>query len=169
MIEKRLAHTALISPSMMPLVYCVSNLKINMIPHMIKKPAIISSLEMRFLLISGSKIAVKSVIDDKQTKVTDTVETLIAAKNNTQCPPTKAPVRHNFSALYRSVLMLFLLNLKYKNSETAAIKTRYHTNCTAAMVINLPRILVNPQIKTVKWSIKRFLLMPCGVVFSGII
>jgi hypothetical protein len=134
--------------------------KIKTMPEIIKTPAIISIFEMRFLLIIGSKMAVKSVMDDRQTSVTGTVESLIEAKKSTQWPPTKAPVKSSFMRVLRLTLNAVLLNLKYKNNETLAINTLYQTKFTAEIEINCPKIPVNPQIKTVKWRIKRFLLTP---------
>ena len=127
---------------------------------MIKIPAMISIFEICFLLIIGSKIAVKSVMDDRQTSVTGTVDSLIEAKKRIQWPPTKAPVNTNFRAVFALTLNAVLLNLKYKNSEILAINTLYQTKFTAEMEINWPKIPVKPQIKTVKWRIKRFLLTP---------
>ena len=114
-------------------------------------------------------MAVKSVIDDRQTSVTETVESFIAAKKSIQWPPTSAPVAANLSSLLPLILYEVLLKLKYKNSEAAAIATLYQTNCTAAMEINSPKILVNPHINTVKCNIMRFLFIPVGGFFSGII
>ena len=136
MMAKRLASTALTKPAMMPLVYCVSNLKIKTMPEIIKIPAMISIFEIRFLLIIGSKIAVKSVMDDRQTSVTGTVESLIEAKKRIQWPPTKAPVNTNFKAVLGLTMNAVLLNLKYKNSEILAISTLYQTKFTAEMEIN---------------------------------
>jgi hypothetical protein len=83
-MAKRLAKTALVSPAMMPLVYCDSNLNMIRIPEIIRIPAMISSLDIRFLLISGSKIAVNKVMDERQTRLTETVDNLIERKNNIQ-------------------------------------------------------------------------------------
>src|SRR5579863_2514635 len=150
MMAKRLAKTALVKPAMIPLVYCDSNLKMIRIPVMIKIPAIISSLDTRFLLISGSKIAVNKVIDERQTRLTETVDNLMERKNNIQWPPTSAPVVTSLKKVFRLTRKAVLLKLKYRNKETEAISTRYQTNGTAEMVISLPRIPVKPQMKTVK-------------------
>src|SRR6185437_7862634 len=92
MIEKRLAHTALRSPTIIPLVYCVLNLKINAMPVMKSRPDNISNFEIGFLVIIGSKTAVNKVMDERQTRLTATVDNLIDAKNNIQWAPTKTPV-----------------------------------------------------------------------------
>jgi len=47
-------------------------------PAMMNTPDKISSFEIGFLLINGSKTAVNKVSDDKHTNVTDTVDTLMA-------------------------------------------------------------------------------------------
>jgi hypothetical protein len=107
--------------------------------------------------MSGSKIAVNKVMDERQTNVTATVESLMAAKKSTQWAPTMAPVATIFSSDFRSTLKSVLLNLKYKNNDKEAIKTLNHTNCTAEMVIKAPKIPVNPHTKTVRWRIIRFL------------
>lgn len=99
-------------------------------------------------------------MDDRQTSVTGTVESLIEAKKSIQWPPTKAPVNTSFRAVFGLILNAVLLNLKYKNSEILAISTLYQTKLTAEIEINCPKIPVKPQIKTVKWRIKRFLLTP---------
>jgi hypothetical protein len=111
-IEKRLAKTALAKPEIIPLVYCVSNLKIKKMPVIINEPANISSFEMRFLLIMGSKIAVNKVMEERQTRVTGTVDNLMDAKNNIQWPPTSAPVNINLMNVWRFTLKVVLLNLK---------------------------------------------------------
>jgi hypothetical protein len=77
-------------------------------PVMIKIPATISILEIFFLLISGSKMAVKSVMEERQTSVTGTVESLMEAKKSIQWPPTKAPVSTNFGYAFMSILCVFL-------------------------------------------------------------
>ena len=112
MIEKRLAKTALVSPAMMPLVYCDSNLKMIRIPKIIRTPEMISSFEMLFLLISGSKIAVNNVMDERHTRLTETVDNLIERKNKTQCPPTNAPVKISLKNVLRFTLKVVLLKLK---------------------------------------------------------
>src|ERR1700743_1844990 len=94
-IEKRLANTALVSAAIMPLVYWDSNLNIKQIPDMINKPAIISSFEIRFLLISGSNIAVNKVMDERHTRVTGTGDNFFCAKNNIQRPATNVPVKNS--------------------------------------------------------------------------
>jgi len=53
-------------------------------PVMINSPAKISSFEMRVLLISGSNIAVNNVMEERQTRLTATVDNLIDAKNKIQ-------------------------------------------------------------------------------------
>ena len=110
----------------------------------------ISNFDMRFLLISGSKNAVNKVIDDKQTSATGTVENLIDEKKNIQCPPTIAPVNSNWKKVFWVTLKAVLLTVKYINSDTAAIKTLYQTNCTAAIDISWPSMPVKPHINTVK-------------------
>jgi hypothetical protein len=111
-MEKRLANTALISPAMMPLVYCVSNLNMISMPAMISVPAIISNLEILFLLINGSKMAVNKVMDERQTRLTETVDNFMERKNNIQWPPTNAPVNINFKKVLRLTLKAVLLKLK---------------------------------------------------------
>lgn len=169
MIEKRLAQTALTRPVIMPLVYRVSNLNINTMPVIINNPARISSFEIFVLLIRGSSTAVNKVMLERQTSVTGTVDSLMEAKKSTQWAPTKAPVNISFRKVFRSTLMAVLLNLKYKNSEINAINTRYHTSWTAEIVMSAPKIPVNPHIKTVKWSMIRFLFGPAEPFFVTIL
>ena len=150
MMENRLANTALSNPASIPLVYLLSNLKIVAIPKIIKMPANISSFEILFLFISGSNIAVNKVMDERQTKVTGTVDNFMEAKNNIQCPPTKAPVNISLKKLGQSSFNAVLLNLKYRNKDTDAMSTRYQTRLTADTEISAPSMPVNPQMKTVK-------------------
>src|SRR5215469_5251777 len=96
MMANRLPQTALARPVIMPLVYWDSNLKIMAMPVMIKTPARISSFEIRVLLMSGSKMAVNKVMDERHTSVTATVDNLMDAKNKIQCAPTRAPFNTNF-------------------------------------------------------------------------
>ncbi len=103
---------------------------------MINNPAKISSLEMLDFLINGSKIAVNKVMLERQTNVIGTVESLMEAKKSAQWAPTIAPVNTILMMVLRSTLKSVLLNLKYRKSETEAINTLHHTNCTAEMVIN---------------------------------
>ena len=112
MMAKRLAQTALVRPAMIPLVYCVSNLKMIRMPRMIKMPEMISSFDIRFLLISGSKTAVNKVMDERHTRLTETVDNLIERKNKIQCPPTKAPVKISLKNVLRFTLKTVLLKLK---------------------------------------------------------
>src|SRR6202012_1537902 len=95
MIAKVLAQAALINPVIIPLVYFVSNLKMTTMPIIIMIPVRISSFEMRFLLMSGSRIAVNKVMDEKHTRATGTVDNLMDAKNKIQCKPTINPVKIN--------------------------------------------------------------------------
>src|SRR5437879_1928550 len=120
-MEKRLANTALNNPAMMPLVYCDSNLNMINMPIMIKTPATISSFDILFLLISGSKTAVNKVMDDRHTRLTATVDNLMERKNNIQWPPTSAPVNISFKKVLRFTLKAVLLKLKYRNKDTDEI------------------------------------------------
>lgn len=149
-MENKLAQTALNKPVSIPLVYRLSNLKIVAMPNMIKMPARICRREIRLLFISGSKIAVNKVMDERQTKVTGTVDNLIEAKNNIQCPPTSAPVKISWKKLFQPRLSPVLLTLKYKNNDAEAMSTRYQTRLTADIEMSAPSIPVKPQIKTVK-------------------
>lgn len=97
--------------------------------------------------------------EERQTRATETVEDLIDWKNNIQWAPTIPPVKNNFIKVSRLTLKLVLLNLKYKNKVTKAIKTRYQTKLVAEIEINAPNIPVNPQTKTVQCNMTRFLLM----------
>ena len=103
---------ALVNPAIIPLVYCDSNLNMIRMPEIIKIPAMISSFDIFFLLISGSKIAVNKVMDERHTRLTDTVDNLIERKNNIQWPPTKAPVQMSLKKVFRLTLNAVLLKLK---------------------------------------------------------
>ena len=60
---------------------------------MIKKPAISSNFDIRVLFSKGSKIAVNSVKEDRQTIATEIVASFMDPKNKTQCNATIAPVK----------------------------------------------------------------------------
>ena len=111
-MENRLANMALIKARIIPLVYCVSNLKMRQMPEIINSPETISSLDILTLLIKGSNIAVNKVMDERHTKVTGTVDNLMDAKNNIQCPPTKAPVKSSCKSTFPVTLNTILVNLK---------------------------------------------------------
>src|SRR5476649_1904109 len=111
-IANKLANTALIKARIMPLVYWVSNLKIRQMPEIISSPDTISNFEILALLIKGSNIAVNNVMEERQTNVTGTVDNLMDAKNNIQCPPTKAPVQSSCNSTLAVTLKTVLLNLK---------------------------------------------------------
>jgi hypothetical protein len=129
----------------------------------------ISSFDIRFLLINGSKTAVNNVMDERHTRLTETVDNLIERKNKIQCPPTNAPVKISLKNVPLLTLKVVLLKLKYRNKVTDAMSTRYHTNGTAEIEISLPKMPVKPQIKTVKWRIIRFLFSWAGTSFFAII
>src|SRR5690606_31145562 len=101
MMENKLARKALPNPREIPSEYWLSNLKIMTIPQMIKTPVKISSGEIFLRPIRGSRIAVKRVSEERQTRPTEMVELLMDWKNNIQCPPTKAPVKNSFNKAIR--------------------------------------------------------------------
>jgi hypothetical protein len=112
MMANKLANTALVNANIMPLVYWVSNLNIKAMPEMINSPEMISNREIRVLFMSGSNMAVNKVMDERHTNVTGTVDNLMDAKNNIQCPPTKAPVKKSCRKVLRETLIMVLLILK---------------------------------------------------------
>ncbi|MNU06150.1 hypothetical protein D3C72_2512380 [compost metagenome] len=67
---------------------------------------------MRCFLISGSIIAVKRVMEDRQTRVTDTVETLMAWKKRIQCRATMLPIKKKDKNCFFETFRLVLLSLK---------------------------------------------------------
>src|SRR5580698_5828014 len=111
-MANKLAITALDKPAMIPLVYLVSNLNIKTMPLIMNMPASISNRDICFLLMIGSKIAVNKVMDERHTRLTATVDSLMEAKNNIQCAPTKAPLKTNFTRVARLTLKLVLLAAK---------------------------------------------------------
>lgn len=159
--ENMLAHKALDKPVAIPRAKLLSNLKIKTIPSMIFIPAITSNLDMRLLLVKGSRIDVNSVMDDRQTSVTDTVDILIEWKNRIQCRPKIAPVKKSLRKALIVTLKLVFVATSQAKSDTDAIRTRYHTNCVAGIVMSAPNMPVKPQINTVKCKI-RTLLFRCS-------
>ena len=81
-------------------------------PLIMNKPVIISSFDIFLRSIIGSKMAVKSVSAERQTKATDTVAILMDKKKSTQCPATMAPVKNNFKNVSLDTQMEVLVNLK---------------------------------------------------------
>lgn len=65
--------------------------------------------------------------------------------------------------------MLVRLILKYKNRLIKAISTLYQTSETAEIEMSWPKILVNPQMKTVKWRMIKFLFMPEDVLVAAML
>ena len=127
----------------------------------------ISNNEIFCFLNIGSRIAVNKVSDERHTRVTETVDDLMDWKNRIQWSPTIAPVKNNLRKTIRVTFKGIFAILKYAKSVMKAIKTRYHTSCVAGMEINAPRIPVNPQTKTVRCRIARFLFTL--VVFVSIL
>ena len=84
MIEKILAQNALVKPKIIPRVNLLSNSKIKYMPLIIANPVKISSLDIFCLFKRGSKMAVNKVKEERQTRVTDTVEDLIECKKSIQ-------------------------------------------------------------------------------------
>ena len=116
---------------------------------MIRMPVKISSFEILCFLIRGSRIAVKSVNEERQTKATETVAVFIDSKNNIQCNPTIAPVKNSFKNTILLSFISILSSLKYKNRLMKAIRTLYHTKCDEETDISLPNTPVKPHTKTV--------------------
>lgn len=105
---------------------------------------------MGCFLIKGSKIAVNKVKEERQTKVTETVETLMAWKKNIQCIATIAPVKKNCKNCFLEIFIFLRVIKNQAKSVAVAIKTLYQTMGTASIEITLPSTPVKPQINTVR-------------------
>ncbi len=97
----------------------------------------------------GSKMAVNRVKDDKQTIVIETFEAFIAPKKSIQCRPNNKPVANSLSVDFKSALSDIFLKTQNKPNDTPAINTLYQTNWYWLILINAPKMAVNPQTKTV--------------------
>jgi hypothetical protein len=95
-------------------------------------------------------MAVKKAPVDIVAKVTDTFETLMALKKVNQCNARAIPATTmNNKALF-GILSENFLNDINRNIKNVAINILYQTNGKASIVISLPSMAVNPQIKTIK-------------------
>jgi hypothetical protein len=83
-MENILAHNALESPQIIPKVYWASNLKIMYMPSIVNNPVKISTFEIFWRLITGSRTAVNKVNEDRHTIATETVDDFIDWKNKIQ-------------------------------------------------------------------------------------
>ena len=110
---------------------------------------------MIFLLNKiGSKKEAKKAPVDKQARVTDTFETLIALKKVSQWSAITNPKNKKTMIVLRGIVIsVFLYNIKSTINPTA-ISILNHTSGNASSEINSPKIAVNPQMKTIKWRCK---------------
>ena len=121
---------------------------------------------MGCFFIRGSSIAVNKVKEERQTKVTETVETFMAWKKNIQCIATIAPVKKNCRNCFLEMDIFFLVIKNHAKSVEVAINTLYQTKGTASIEITFPRMPVKPQTSTVKCNIRRFFFVASIVILA---
>ncbi len=97
----------------------------------------------------GSISAVIKVTVDMVANATDTLETLMAAKNVTQSNAITTPATIKVSSILPDIFKENLLIAIKTKISTAAISMRYQTNGSASRVINFPKTAVNPHIKKI--------------------
>jgi hypothetical protein len=123
---------------------------------MIPKPTITrtpkkTSYKITFLPCNrGSNNEVKNAPVERQAKVTEILETLIALKKVSQCNVIINPAKINPTKIFNGTLNGILF-IQIKNKmKTEAIDILYQTNGTAAREIRAPSTAVKPQIKTMR-------------------
>lgn len=84
----------------------------------------------------------------------ETVETLMASKKKIQCKAIKRPTIMNLTNDLGATLNDCFLNAIKTAIKTAAKSILYQTKKSDCIVINAPKIAVNPQIKTIKCKLR---------------
>ena len=117
-----------------------------------RKPKRTSYINSFLLKKKGSRIAVNNEEVAKQTTATDMVETFIDSKKHNQWIETKTPTTKMPKKSFLFMENNCFLNAKNTDSVIKAISILYHTRWIVSKVINLPRIPVNPNNRTIIWS-----------------
>ena len=86
----------------------------------------------------------------KHTTATETVETLIDLKKQSQCIVTQAPTPSKPKKSFLLIENNCFLYAKKSNKAIKAISILYHTKWIASSVINLPNMPVIPKIRTIR-------------------
>lgn len=98
----------------------------------------------------GSKIAVQRLTVEMPAKQIATDETRAEAKNKIQWAEIINPTATIFMIVLRPIRNGVFRKYKIRNKAEAAIRVRKKTNSTAGIEINLPKMAVKPQRKTIK-------------------
>ena len=98
----------------------------------------------------GSKIEVKKAPVDKQAKVMEILETLMALKKVIQCKAIIKPETSKETISLLDNLKLVFLYKMYPKINKTANDIRHQTNGKASNEISLPKMAVNPQMNTIK-------------------
>jgi hypothetical protein len=149
---KEADRKAEIRARIIPSEYLPSTLNIIERPTTTSKPKKISYHIIFFLKNIGSIMDAKKAPVDKQAKVMDTLDTLMALKKVNQCRAITNPATKNFKITFLGNFSEVLVYLLYKKIKKTAKSMRYHTNGNASSEISLPKIAVNPQIKTIQFN-----------------
>nr|WP_317045352.1 hypothetical protein [Formosa algae] len=96
----------------------------------------------------GSKIDAKKAPEDTIDKVIEILETFIAPKKVIQCSAIMIPANENLAIVFGDTFIGIFLKRIYAYINPVAMSIRNQTNGMASMVINSPKIAVNPAINT---------------------
>ena len=137
-------------PYRYPCKYCISAPKTYAKAANTTTP-ITTSYNNSFLLKNiGSINAEKREEVAKQTTATDTVDTLIDLKKQSQCKVTIAPTPNIPKKSFLLIVNNRFLYAKKSIKVIKAISILYHTKWVASKVINLPNTPVNPKMTTIR-------------------
>ena len=98
----------------------------------------------------GSNNDVKKAPVDKQAKVTEILDSLMALKKVSQCKAMIKPAKRSPIMVFVGSFNGIFLNAINKTIKPVANVIRYHTNGNASSDIKAPKTAVNPQINTIK-------------------
>ena len=141
-------------PSKMPFKYFNSVLVINQTPKTTIAPNSISYQIILLLKNRGSINEVKKAPVENIANAIDMLDCSIDSKKVIQCKAIIVPAIKNLKMVLKSTTKLMRLNLKQISIIIAAINILNQTIGIEPIVINSPKIAVNPAIKTRKCKCK---------------
>ena len=142
------------SAKIIPVTYCISTLKMIYNPPTTINPNTISYQTTFLPNKSGSINDVKKAPIDRQAKVTDTLETLIALKNVNQCNMIINPANRKANNVFLGTCNGIFFTLIYTKINSTARSIRHQTNGKASNEIKAPIMAVKPQMNTIKCRCK---------------
>jgi hypothetical protein len=164
-IVKRVAKKAAITPNTYPLIYVVSAFIANQRPTITKILSVISFQLIFRLKNKGSKSAENKEDVAIQTTATDTLDTLMLSKKNSQWAATTTPMPKILTKLILETSLRFFLMSPKKSKIIKANNILYQTRTEDSNSMSFPRIPVKPKITTIKCIIKRLYLSENFVIF----